>query len=457
MNASARHRWDGETMLAAWLATCVSIVCFLFYYHRGEILLYGDAVAHINTARRVFDSRTPGLLQLGTVWLPLPHLLMIPFLLSDALWKSGAGGSFPSLAAYVLSVVGIFRLVRGGLSTSAQPGVEARTAAWLAALIYAANPNLLYLQTTAMTEPVYLVLFIWAIVYFSEFVQSAASSERKSPASKSLIKCGLCLFAACLTRYDGWFLAGALLVGMMAFLLWGECDPRALSRSFAKVVLLVVAAPTLWLGYNAIIYRNPLEFANGPYSAKAIELKISTPGPPPHPGSHDLPRALGYFVMSGTLNMAEGNWQMFWILLGLAGTVAVLLLDRRRWPFLLLWVPLPFYMLSIAYGSVPIFLPVRGSFSLYNVRYGLELLPGFAVCTAVAAYFAMCRVQSAKAKVGLVTAIVVLVVLSYGLIWRAQPICFQEAWVNSRSRLALEAALTAEFKKLPPGSTLLMT
>ena len=46
-------------------------------------MLYGDAVAHINIARRVFDSRTPGLLQLGTVWLPLPHLLMIPFLISD--------------------------------------------------------------------------------------------------------------------------------------------------------------------------------------------------------------------------------------------------------------------------------------------------------------------------------------------------------------------------------------
>ena len=57
-------------------------ISFLYYFQRGDVLLYGDAVAHLNIARRVFDSKTPGLLQLGTVWLPLPHLLMIPFLLS---------------------------------------------------------------------------------------------------------------------------------------------------------------------------------------------------------------------------------------------------------------------------------------------------------------------------------------------------------------------------------------
>ena len=92
MSAQPIRRWDREIALLAWLTACVSILSFLFYLRRGEILLYGDAVAHINIARRVFDSRTPGLLQLGTVWLPLPHLLMIPFLLSNWMWKTGVGG-----------------------------------------------------------------------------------------------------------------------------------------------------------------------------------------------------------------------------------------------------------------------------------------------------------------------------------------------------------------------------
>ena len=99
MSAQPSWRWDREIALLAWFTTCVSMLSFLFYFRRGEILLYGDAVAHINIARRVFDSRTPGLLQLGTVWLPLPHLLMIPFLLSNWMWKTGVGGSIPSMAA----------------------------------------------------------------------------------------------------------------------------------------------------------------------------------------------------------------------------------------------------------------------------------------------------------------------------------------------------------------------
>src|SRR3982074_1696032 len=109
MRAQPIRRWDRETALLAGLTACISICSFLFYFRRGDILLYGDAVAHINIARRVFDSRTPGLLQLGTVWLPLPHLLMVPFLLSNWMWKTGGGGSIPSMAAYVLGTIGIFR------------------------------------------------------------------------------------------------------------------------------------------------------------------------------------------------------------------------------------------------------------------------------------------------------------------------------------------------------------
>src|SRR3977135_1416810 len=120
MSASASSHWDYEVRLLAWLGVCVSVFSFLFYFRRGDVLLYGDAVAHINIARRVFDSKTPGLLQLGTVWLPLPPLLMVPSLLSDEMWHGGAGGSIPSMAAYIFSVIGIFRLVRGVLSRDGQ-------------------------------------------------------------------------------------------------------------------------------------------------------------------------------------------------------------------------------------------------------------------------------------------------------------------------------------------------
>src|SRR6266550_8085422 len=166
-----------DLLLVAQLAAAVSIAAFFYYLRHGDLLLYGDAVAHINIARRVFDSQTPGPLQLGTVWLPLPHLLMIPFIFSDAMWRSGAGGSIPSMIAYVLGVVGIFRLMRGMLETDVRTKPAAAVGAWAAAFAYGANPNLIYMQATAMTESVYLALFVWAVVYFAEFIRSLRSND----------------------------------------------------------------------------------------------------------------------------------------------------------------------------------------------------------------------------------------------------------------------------------------
>src|SRR5260370_42658210 len=97
-----------EIVRLVWLAIFISVFSFLFYNRNNDVLLYGDAVAHINIARRVFDSKTPGLLQLGTVWLPLQHLLILPFVVSNRMWQSGVGGSIPSMAAYVLAALGIF-------------------------------------------------------------------------------------------------------------------------------------------------------------------------------------------------------------------------------------------------------------------------------------------------------------------------------------------------------------
>ena len=57
-------------------------------------------------------------------------------------------------------------------------------AAWIAALIFALNPNLIYMQATAMGESLYLALFVWSAVYFSEFVRESAMS-RKKQASRS--------------------------------------------------------------------------------------------------------------------------------------------------------------------------------------------------------------------------------------------------------------------------------
>jgi hypothetical protein len=458
MDAPSSSRWDYEVRWLAWLAACVSIFSFLHYFQRGDVLLYGDAVAHINVARRVFDSKTPGLLQLGTVWLPLPHLLMLPFVISDGMWRSGAGGSIPSMIAYVFSLVGMFRLIRGILSRHGGKNAGARVAAWSSAVIYGANQSLIYMQTTAMGEPVYLCFFLWALVYFSEFTRGE---------SRSLTKCGFCLLAASLTRYDGWFLA-AVVVGVAILVSRRVGQPRekgqavfvAAARPFGmqrsplvKFLLISAAGPVLWLGYNAVVYRNPLEFANGPYSAHAVEQKTRTI----NPAKRNLMAAGSYFLKSAELNVARPVLAgRIWLGLSLLGSVAVLVMARSAWPILLLWAPLPFYAMSIAYGAVPIFVPTWWPFSLYNVRYGLELLPALSAMPAVLIYAV--NSGSRHRMIGAVAtlAVTTTVIAGYYSEWHSEPICLREALVNSKGRIALETQLATWLKRLPANSTLLM-
>lgn len=154
--------------------------------------------------------------------------------------------------------------------------------------------------------------------------------------------------------------------------------------------------------------------------------------------------------------MAVGKWQIFWVCALLFGTGVVLLFQRKLWPLLFLWIFVPFYMLSIARGSVPLFVPNWWPFSLYNVRYGVEMLPAFAVFTGVAAYGLIRFASSTRSRLVVAVVFLAFVTASYVQVWRKDPISFEEAVVNSRSRIALESAVAARLELLPPDATFLM-
>jgi hypothetical protein len=459
---------DVNIFRVAGVAVLVSLFSFLYYAKRGDLLLYGDAVAHINIARRVFDSQTPGLLQLGTVWLPLPHLLMIPFIWSGTMWQNGTGGSFPSMIAYVLGVMGIFRLARGLLKTDPREKGTADSNAvlggWAAALVYASNPNLIYMQATAMTESVYLAFFIWAVVYFAEFIRTQRT-ERNTLSLKTtapripLMRCAGCLVGAELTRYDGWFLAGVVgsIVVVMTLRRWKIRDAnQAVPRQTAvKFILAIAIAPILWLAYNRVVYGNAFDFANGPYSARAIELRVGAP----NPAFHNAGVAAVYFLKSAQLNMARGDWGRLWLIAALLSTlIAIRKLRTRSLPILLLWVPLLFYALSIAYGSVPVHVYTWWPFATFNQRYGLQLLPMFAVSAGmlIAGLYRFAPVSSVGRKLVAPVVMFTLVAASYAFVWKASPQCLQEARRNWDIRHVLNSEVQQVVTKLPPNSRFLM-
>jgi hypothetical protein len=166
--------------------------------------------------------------------------------------------------------------------------------------------------------------------------------------------------------------------------------------------------------------------------------------------------AASYFLKAAEINLTESNWHRLWIALALAGVVVLLAFERRQWPLLLLWAPLLFYALTVGYSGVPIFMPPWWPFSLYNVRYGIELLPAVAVFSALLVMFGVKWLQDTRFKVATVAVAALLVTLSYASVWRSQPVSFREGLVNSRTRIALETELARHLDQFSKNATFLM-
>jgi hypothetical protein len=480
-----------ESLLTLAACATLSLLAIAWSWHHHALLNYGDAVAHLHIARRVLDSRIPRFSELGSVWLPLPHILMIPFVQVYGWWANGIAGIIPSALAWLAACFGLYRLARIWLAPA--PSV-------IALAFFALNPNLLYLQTTAMTEPLFLCEMVWLALLMVEFrlsLNPIPDTQYPTPAppprlsSQTYIKIALVLIAAIFTRYDGWIMAllawsGVGLLLLRRGLIWvphpfrvfggmggnrrsihpsvGSC-----SLFFWLATILVLAAPIFWFAYNATVFHDWLYFVRGPYSAAAIEARTSVPGDPPHPGWHNPWVALIFFVKCAELDAAALGCGTFLLISAIFGAIWSFLTARRRavsWALLLLWFPIPFYAYSVSWGSVPIFLPVWWPFSYYNLRYGLELLPALAVALGFVAQFVLAAVREFKPRLRsrgwqsiAVALLLVFCLVNSIQMLRERPPVYVEGTKNIQAHRPYEQAIPPVLRSLlntRPGAPLLV-
>lgn len=449
------------SLILAFLALLVSA-------SRGWMLLYGDAVAHLGIARRIFDARYPGLSQLGGVWLPLPHLLMLPFVQRLDWWQNGVAGAWPSLAAYVLGNVGCYALARKLVSP---------TWAFAATAFFALNPNLLYLSTTAMNEPLFLALLLWSIVVAYEAV-AALRANKLGTASARMIASGVLTLLMVFTRYDGWIVGAAIWL-VLAWAWWrSEAETRRATRwAFITMTVIAVAGPLLWFAYNAKYEGDWLDFMRGPYSAKAIEKKTTPLGAKPRRGWHNPFWSLMAYTRAAQVDAVAWELGFGVLITALAGSYFAARHKLARIT-LLLWLPLPFYVYSISWGSVPLFIPQLYPHSYYNSRYGIELLPALALFTALALAWVerKLRAHSTKQADGFFLVVLVAIVFNtfammgiFGTMvgrvlgndakvptWlKAPPLVYQEGVVNASTRIPFEFQLSKEIQRLYGGGIIM--
>lgn len=185
--------FDPLSRLVGGLAAVLGLATAWSYWSAGLSLSHYDAKAHLVVARRILDNLTPTWDQIGAIWLPLPHVLNAVPVQVDFLYRTGGSAIALSIASFAVTAA--------CLSAIVMRLTGSRAGAVLAASLFAINPNVLYLQSTPMTEPLLFALCALLVMLLTDWAMSAAPEAPRAA--------GWTIVAACLTRYEAWPVVGA--------------------------------------------------------------------------------------------------------------------------------------------------------------------------------------------------------------------------------------------------------
>lgn len=366
-------------------ATLLSITATTIAFMNDWIVRYGDSESHLNIAKRVVDSITPGFAQLGGIWLPIPHMLMLPFIWWDPMWHTGLAGSIVSGVAFIVTSVFLYKTGMLLLNN--------KYAAFAMAAVFMLNPNVLYMQSTPMTEILLLAFFTLSSYYFIKFLLGQNQLI-------SIIIAGLFTFLAVLTRYEGWFLAGIEfgIIGLYYIPfrdLFAKVPGQGRIRNFYREFRLFFGSPAwqkmegfvvifitiaffgvaLWLLWDWLILGDPFYFTNSDFSARSQQEIWQSKGQ--LPAYHNLWMAFLYYFVTAMSNM--GVLVYFPALLGFVLYFFAPKNSHRLLIGLLMATPFIFNVLTLFMGQSVIFIPHLTPYTfehtIFNVRYGLMVIP----------------------------------------------------------------------------------
>src|SRR3972149_2045944 len=260
-------------------------------YADKSILSYNDAFGHMKIARFVVRGFQPGLAQLGGVWLPVQHLLMVPLIWNDWAFRTGIACSIPSVVAFVATGLFVYFLT---FRITHQP-----LAGLVALIVLASNPNMLYMQSIPMQDMV-LLPFVVGGTYF--LVKWAAEPERLG----YLVLAGAMAFFASLTRVEGWGFAAAGVVVVAYVVARRRMGAAPVPADSLSSGFLAFYGIGLWLLWGYLILGDALYFRHAEFSTEGInatlrEFILHTDRTPAAKG--DIVMAVGDALRAGVWNV----------------------------------------------------------------------------------------------------------------------------------------------------------
>ncbi len=315
----------------------VGLACFAYYYTRGLTVAHYDAKAHLFVARRILDSLTPGYLQMGSHWLPLTHLLYLPFVAFESQYRSGFFPSLLSVGAFVLSAWLTFQISFRATGSN--------FAGIFAGLVLVGNANLEYLQSCPLTEPLYMALLLLAVDGLMRWRSGKGGGLPWLPAGWAAL--------GCLCRYEGWY----VVAGILLLLGWDFFSGRLEKGKAVRAALLY-----------SITFALPVAAHFGYLYVRVHDsflLRVVQGNPAPFETYKRPLLSLAYHL--GELAQIAA---VVPLIAGFAGMVYCLMdRERRRTcsPLFLLWLPSLINISALYWGMI------------YRVRYSVLLLPAIAI------------------------------------------------------------------------------
>ncbi|HSW81208.1 MAG TPA: hypothetical protein VLG40_02320 [Candidatus Saccharimonas sp.] len=391
------RKYDYIGWFVATGAFVASVIAFAVTLASGTMLAYSDAISHMEIARRVVAGSEPDLAQLGGVWLPLPHVLMLPFVWIDPLYQSGIADAIVSMAAFVLSCWLLYKIGKQ-LTASKLAGVAA-------AVVFGLNVNVLYMQSTPMTELLLFVTLLLVVYCLQLWV------DRRRYVY--LAGAGVAGIASALTRYESWIILAVL--GVIAVVVaWQQSvtihSMGARTRYARDRIIffggLLVISPLFWVVWNWALFGDAFAFQDGEYAKPSLWLSNHEP-------------AIGNLALSAkvyTLAVLH-NIPLPLVVMACVGVVLFVIKEMVIGRFAArsliapsLLVIVPFFIAALYTGQRPLHV-MEVNQDLYNTRFGLiVILPVAIFAGYLVSYFKYTVLRSVVC-----TAVVVATLVTSGL------------------------------------------